>query len=231
MSREADASTLRAFRWMQPSWQPDCNQERTDPQPVYFCTRFEQRHWGTLFQTTLQRFLMWTILENRGTNSLWRRGKVGLPSSLINKHLPQEQRLGGLVAGLSKRLGFPKFGVLSCASTLQCARDPPRLAATRRWLDLGGKGNQYHHEAHAIYSAVTYYSALSLTQGSQVFSQHPWNWGWQLVTCKKGKISEGSWFAINYLWHQKKHSCLECLVCFHLITVGLRNTAFPSLVW
>lgn len=88
-----------------------------DPQPAYFCTCFEQRHWGTLFQTPLQRFLMWTTLENRRINSLWRRGKVGLPSSLINKQLPQEQRLGGLVAGLLKRLGFLSLEFLAVIQT------------------------------------------------------------------------------------------------------------------
>lgn len=140
MSREADASTLRAFRWTQPSWQPDCNQERPDPQPAYFCTCFEQRHWGTLFQTTLQRFLMWTILENRGTNSLWRRGKVGLPSSLINKHLPQEQRLGGLVAGLSKRLGFPKFGVPQLCFNPTVCTWPTQACCHTALVGCGGQG-------------------------------------------------------------------------------------------
>lgn len=61
---------------------------------------------------------------------------------------------------------FLNLEFLSCDSNLLCARDPPRLASTRRLLDLGDKGNQYHHEAHAIYSAII--SALSLTQGPQV---------------------------------------------------------------
>lgn len=49
---------------------------------------------------------------------------------------------------------FLNLEFLSCDSNLQCAHGPPRLASTWHLLDLGGKGNQYHHEAHAIYSAV-----------------------------------------------------------------------------